>query len=143
MELLPANQVRVGTYIMINDVVCKVLEYHTAKTGKHGSAKMLVKAQELINGKQKEGTFSTSDMLDVPVITRKEFQLSEIDEDDYLHLIDESNNLVEDIKLTNSDASNALRDAYENRSDDKDIMVQILFFLNTHLIVDHKMVKIK
>ena len=38
IDILPANLIKKGTYMLADDVVCKVDEYHTAKTGKHGSA---------------------------------------------------------------------------------------------------------
>jgi translation initiation factor 5A len=139
IEILPANQIKKGTYLLADDIVCKVSEYHTAKTGKHGSAKMIIKAYELISGKQKDITISTADKVEIPIVTRKEYSLIGL-EDDYPQLIDENGSLVENIKLDNSEASERLRnETLENQ----EITVSVFHFMNQTLIDDYKVKKIE
>jgi translation initiation factor 5A len=140
IEILPANQIRKGTYMLEGDIVCKVDEYHTAKTGKHGSAKMLIKAFELVSGKQKEISISTSDKVDVPIISRKEYTLVGIEEGDYMQLVNDRGELIENIKLNVNEVSGKLKEAFAE-NDSSEISVFIMHFMNQTLVDDFKIKK--
>jgi translation initiation factor 5A len=138
IDILPANLIKKGTYMLADDVVCKVDEYHTAKTGKHGSAKMLIKAYELVSGKQKDISISTSDKVEIPIINRKEYLLMGI-EDNFMQLLTDKGELIENIKLNSNDVSKKLLESFENKSDEQEITVSVMHFMNQTLVDDFKM----
>ena len=139
IEILQANHIRKGTYILINDVVCKVDDYHTAKTGKHGSAKMLIKAVELVSGKQKETTISTADRVEVPIINRKEYVLVDLD-DDFMQLLNEKGEMIENIKLNANAVSDKLRAEF-GETVNAEFTITVLHFMNQTLVDDYKVKK--
>ncbi|AYV76063.1 MAG: translation initiation factor eIF-5A family protein [Terrestrivirus sp.] len=138
IDILPANLIKKGTYMLADNIVCKVDEYHTAKTGKHGSAKMLIKAYELVSGKQKDISISTSDKVEIPIINRKEYLLMGI-EDNFMQLLNDKGELIENIKLNNNDVSKKLLESFENKSDEQEVTVSIMHFMNQTLVDDLKM----
>merc|ERR1740117_930000 len=72
-----------GKVLMMKDVFpCKVTAFATAKPGKHGSAKAMVTAKDIFTDKQYEETFGTGDMIPAPIVTKQEYQLLDLDEDE-------------------------------------------------------------
>ena len=58
---------------MIKGKPCKVTDFSTAKTGKHGAAKAMVTGIDIFNGNKLECTFSTGDNVDSPVVQKIEY----------------------------------------------------------------------
>jgi len=71
VELRKVNEVKEGTYILIDGVVCKIVKIEKSKAGKHGSAKARIEAIELETGRKKQIIKSTSDNIEVPIIEKK------------------------------------------------------------------------
>jgi translation initiation factor 5A len=135
----PVNTIRVGHYVMLDDVVCRVTETHTAKPGKHGSAKMLISAVELISGKQKSGFANTASSIETPIINRFEYQLVSVD-DNFLSLM-LNGEIRDDITINDDDTGNKIRDMFEaNSSADvyRDIMIYVMHFMDTDFVIDAK-----
>ena len=63
---------------MIKTFPCKVTEVSTAKPGKHGSAKVILKGKDILTGKQYECTYHSGDMVDAPIVKRNEYDRVEI-----------------------------------------------------------------
>ena len=74
---------------MIKGHPCKVVSFSTAKTGKHGAAKAMVTGIDIFTSNKYECTFSTSDNVDAPLQTKKEYTLIDIDNEGYMSLMDE------------------------------------------------------
>jgi len=83
---------------MIKGCPCKVTEVSTAKPGKHGSAKVIVKGKDILTAKTYECTFHSGDMIDAPIVKRDEYVLMNIDED-ALSLLDGNGEMKEDVNL--------------------------------------------
>merc|ERR1719469_1505033 len=60
---------------------CKVTAMNTAKPGKHGSAKAMIVAKDIFTDKQYEESFGTSDMISAPLVTKTEYLLLDLDDD--------------------------------------------------------------
>ena len=71
----------------------------TSKTGKHGSAKCNFTALDIFTNKKYEDIQPSSNTVQVPFVTRKEYNLVDISEDDFVTLMDEEGNCREDVKL--------------------------------------------
>ncbi len=84
---------------MLKGYPCKVIEYSTAKPGKHGSAKASIVGIDIFTGKKYEDSMPTAANALVPEITRTEYEVADIDEDDFPSLILPDGNLKTDLKL--------------------------------------------
>jgi translation initiation factor 5A len=84
---------------MIKGHPCKVVSFSTAKTGKHGAAKAMVTGIDIFTSSKYECTFSTSDNVDAPVVTKKEFTLLSIDDEGFMQLMNEMGEIKEDLKI--------------------------------------------
>jgi translation initiation factor 5A len=64
-----------GSYVMIDEVACKITGYSTAKPGKHGSAKARVDAVGVFDGKKRSLSQPVDAKIRVPIINRKQGQV--------------------------------------------------------------------
>ena len=69
--LEPAKELRVGRYVLIDGIPCKVLEIETSSPGKHGAAKMRVTALGVFDGQKKTLLASSHADVQVPVIKKR------------------------------------------------------------------------
>ena len=84
---------------MIKGRPCKVLNISTSKTGKHGSAKCNFLATDIFNGKKLEDMQPSTAGVMVPIVTKNDWEITDIDEDGTLVLMDESGNQKVDLNL--------------------------------------------
>jgi translation initiation factor 5A len=100
-ETIPmeAGQIRKGGLIMIKGQPCKVVDVSTSKTGKHGHAKCNFTATNIFNNKKLEDMIPSTHGTTVPVISRTEYTLVDINDEDFLTLMDENGETREDLKL--------------------------------------------
>merc|ERR1711957_704901 len=87
-EKTDTNRLKPGSLIMIKGFPCKVTDTTTAKPGKHGSAKVILKGKDILTDKVYECTFHAGDMVDAPIVKRVEYPLLNID-DEQLELLDD------------------------------------------------------
>ena len=97
-EKTDTNRLKPGSLIMIKGNPCKVTETTTAKPGKHGSAKVILKGRDIMTAKIYECTFHAGDMVDAPIVKRVEYTLLNID-DESLQLLDANGEMKEDVNL--------------------------------------------
>jgi len=64
-----------GSYIVIDGEPCRIVEYSTAKTGKHGSAKAHVVAIGIFTGQKKTLVAPVDTKVQVPVIEKRVAQV--------------------------------------------------------------------
>lgn len=73
-----AKELRIGKYVLIDDIPCRVVQIESSKPGKHGSAKMRITAIGVFDG-QKKTLLSPGDAdVDVPIIDRKAVQVMSV-----------------------------------------------------------------
>merc|ERR1719337_607821 len=75
----PTNTSRLknGSLVMMKGFPCKVTEVSTAKPGKHGSAKVILKGRDILTAKTYECTYHAGDMVDAPITSREEYTMLE------------------------------------------------------------------
>lgn len=94
------GSIKKGGYCMLKGNPCKVTEYSTAKPGKHGSAKATIVGFDIFTGKKYEDSAPTGASIGVPNVTKEEFEIADINEDDdFVSAILGDGSLKEDLKL--------------------------------------------
>lgn len=99
---IQAGELKKGSFVVIKDRPCKVVETSTSKTGKHGHAKVNITALDIFNGRKYEDMCPSSHNVEAPFISRKEFTLTDINKDDgnLAVLMDEEGNLRVRLRAT-------------------------------------------
>ena len=99
IEKIQAGCLKHGSLVMIKGQPCKVMNFSTAKTGKHGAAKAMVTGIDIFNSNKYECTFSSTESVDAPVCVKTEFTLLSIDDEGFMSLMNESGEIKEDLKI--------------------------------------------
>ena len=107
---------------------CKIVEMSTSKTGKHGHAKVHLVALDIFTNKKYEDICPSTHNMDVPNVSRKDYQLCDID-DDFLSLMDDGGDMREDLKVPDGDLGEEIRSAI---TDGREILVSLCF--GTYLV---------
>jgi translation initiation factor 5A len=75
---LVAKELKIGKYVLIDDIPCRVVEIESSKPGKHGAAKMRITAIGIFEG-QKKTLLSPGDAdVESPIIERKNVQIMSV-----------------------------------------------------------------
>jgi len=80
-KVVGVNSIKVGSYIIIDDVACKVISCESSKSGKHGHAKYRIVAVGLLDGKKREILKPSGDTVEVPIIDKKTAQVLSVSND--------------------------------------------------------------
>ena len=78
---------------------CKVVNFSTAKPGKHGSAKAMITGKDIFTDKQYEETFGTGDMIPCPVVKKNEYTCIDVNDEGFLLLMTKDGDMKEDLKI--------------------------------------------
>ena len=70
-----ANSIKRGSYIVVDEEPCVVLDLSHSKTGKHGHAKCRIEAIGLVDGKKIIKVVPGHDNVEVPIIEKKTAQV--------------------------------------------------------------------
>ncbi len=69
------KEVKVGRFIVIDGIPCKVVDIETSSPGKHGSAKMRLTAIGIFDGQKKTLLKPSDGDTEVPVIKKRKVQV--------------------------------------------------------------------
>eukprot|EP01001_Neometanema_parovale_P011198 NODE_7439_length_766_cov_632.444790_g7197_i0.p2 GENE.NODE_7439_length_766_cov_632.444790_g7197_i0~~NODE_7439_length_766_cov_632.444790_g7197_i0.p2 ORF type:complete len:161 (-),score=45.56 NODE_7439_length_766_cov_632.444790_g7197_i0:225-707(-) len=129
---------RKGGYCVMKGRPCKVIDYSTSKTGKHGHAKAHIIGTDIFTGKKIEELCPSSHNIDVPNVTRTEYQLLDIEEQNgvfFASLLDDKNEEKSGVPVPDDDVGKQIRKDFE---DDKALSVSIIAAMGEELIVGVK-----
>jgi translation initiation factor 5A len=70
--------VKVGSYVLLDDEPCKVVDYEHFKPGKHGSAKVRIMAISVFTGSKKSYVSQAQSRIDVPMIDKRSGQITSV-----------------------------------------------------------------
>jgi len=137
-----AGAIKKGGFVVMKDCPCRVIDVSTSKTGKHGHAKVHMFAVDIFTGKKYEEVCPSSHNMDVPNITRKDYQLNDIDHDGFLELIDDKGELKKDVKLLEGEEGDSLREAFkQSQADNTTINVNIISAMGFEAVGSFKVEK--
>lgn len=129
-----------GSHVVIKGFPCKIVEISTSKTGKHGHAKANIVATDIFTGKKYEDISPSSHNMDQPIVTRKDFQLIDIDEEGFVTVMDDKNETRSDLRL-DVDGDDVHKKVKEEFEEGKDLHVTVLSALGTEKIISFKEVQ--
>ncbi|KAH6904511.1 eukaryotic translation initiation factor 5A-2 [Coprinopsis sp. MPI-PUGE-AT-0042] len=119
---MQCSALRKNGHVVIKNRPCKIVDMSTSKTGKHGHAKVHLVAIDIFTGKKLEDISPSTHNMDVPNVTRTEYQLVNID-DGYLNLMSNDGVPKDDVKIPEGDIGKEIQDAFD---DGKDLLVTII-----------------
>jgi translation initiation factor 5A len=143
------GSVKKGGYVVIKGFPCKVADYSTAKTGKHGSAKAMYVGIDIFTGRKYEDSKPTSATTLEPNVTRTEYQIIDINDEDsnevgaIASLLDlETGETVDDLRVPTDAEYNALREAVKaSDASGKDVLVSVLEAMGQRKILSQFVLK--
>jgi len=74
-KIVTVNSLKKGSYVIIDDAPCVVVDIKTSSPGKHGSAKANITAVGIVDGKKRSIIRHTGDDIEAPVIEKKDAQV--------------------------------------------------------------------
>ncbi len=80
-KVVGVNAIKQGSFIIIDDVACKVTSCESSKSGKHGHAKYRIVATGLLDGKRREILKPAGENVEVPIIDKKTAQVLSVSGD--------------------------------------------------------------
>ena len=98
IKSVQAGDLRVGTYVLFDNIACVVRDIQTAKTGKHGSSKCRIEAIGIINNQKKIHLCPSGDNVQVPIIEKKNAQVLSV-HDDVANVMDNESFETFDLKI--------------------------------------------
>jgi len=131
---LQCSALRKNGYVMIKSRPCKIVEMSTSKTGKHGHAKVHMVALDIFTGKKLEDICPSTHNMEVPNVTRKDYQLLGAD-DGFLSLMDDAGETRDDLKIPDGDIGDEIKAAV---SSDKDILCTVLSAVGEECVIATK-----
>ncbi len=73
-----AKDLKVGKYVLVEDIPCRVVNIESSKPGKHGAAKMRVTAIGIFEGQKKTLLTPGDADIEVPIIERRTVQIMSV-----------------------------------------------------------------
>uniref|UniRef100_A0A3B3ZQ43 Eukaryotic translation initiation factor 5A n=1 Tax=Periophthalmus magnuspinnatus TaxID=409849 RepID=A0A3B3ZQ43_9GOBI len=106
------SSLRKNGYVMLKGNPCKIVEMSTSKTGKHGHAKVHLVGLDIFTGKKLEDICPSTHNMDVPNVTRKDYQVQLYD--GFLSLMDDSGATKEDLRLPDNEVGTEIGKKFDN-----------------------------
>jgi translation initiation factor 5A len=134
---ISAGSCKKGTHVVLKGYPCKVVELSTSKTGKHGHAKANITGIDIFTGKKYQDMAPISHNLMQPVILKKDYHLIQIEEDNFVSLMDEDGSIRQDLSI-DPQADEIHSKIKEDFFSNKELMVTVLKCMQKEKIVSSK-----
>ncbi|KAL9103991.1 MAG: hypothetical protein Q9163_001011 [Psora crenata] len=133
---MQCSALRKNGHVVIKSRPCKIVEMSTSKTGKHGHAKVHLVAIDIFTGKKLEDLCPSTHNMDVPNVTRKEYQLLDVSEDGFLSLMSDNGDTKDDVKVPEGEIGEKINKLF--REDEKDTNVIVLTSMGEEVAIEAK-----
>ncbi|PGH29495.1 eukaryotic translation initiation factor 5A [[Emmonsia] crescens] len=133
---MQCSALRKNGFVVIKNRPCKIVEMSTSKTGKHGHAKVHLVAIDIFTSKKLEDLCPSTHNMEVPNVSRKEYQLLDITDDGFLSLMSDDGTLKDDVKLPDGEVGEKIEKLF--RTDEKETNVVVLTAMGEEVAMDAK-----
>jgi translation initiation factor 5A len=106
---MQCSALRKNGLVVIKGRPCKIVDMSTSKTGKHGHAKVHLVGIDIFNNKKMEELCPSTHNMDVPNFKTESFEVIDITDDGFLHLIDNDGEISENMKLPDGELGESIR----------------------------------
>ncbi|XP_041809544.1 eukaryotic translation initiation factor 5A-1-like [Chelmon rostratus] len=131
---MQCSALRKNGHAMLKGFPCKIVDMSVSKTGKHGHAKVHLTGIDIFTQKKYEDVCPSTHNIDVPNVSRKDYQLCNIS-DGYLSLMLDDGEIREDLKLPEGELG---KDIAKRFDDGESLMVTVLKALSEEQAIAHK-----
>ncbi|KAH0579756.1 translation initiation factor eIF5A [Termitomyces sp. 'cryptogamus'] len=131
---MQCSALRKNGHVVIKGRPCKIVDMSTSKTGKHGHAKVHLVALDIFTGKKLANISPSTHNMDVPNVSRNEYQLVNID-DGFLNLMTNDGVAKDDVKLPEGDLGKQIQSDFD---EGKDLLVTIISSMNEEAAISYK-----
>ena len=102
-KVVDVSSLKKGSYVLIGDEPCKVLDAQKSKSGKHGHAKDRMTVVGLFDGSKRSVVYPGGKKLDAPIIDKRNGMVLSIQTDSVQIMDLESNETLEVTKPTDEE----------------------------------------
>ncbi|KAK5175573.1 translation initiation factor eIF5A [Saxophila tyrrhenica] len=120
---MQCSALRKNGHVVIKGRPCKIVEMSTSKTGKHGHAKVHMVAIDIFTGKKLEDLSPSTHNMDVPNVSRREYQLLDITDDGFLSLMSDDGSTKDDVKVPEGDPGDKINKLFNDEGKDTNVIV--------------------
>jgi len=114
-----------------------VMEMSTSKTGKHGHAKVHLVGLDIFTSKKYEDLCPSTHNIDVPNVSRNDYQLIDIDDvDGFVTLMNDKGDTRDDLKLpdgSNKELGDKIREEF--KKEDVTVIVTVMAAVGEEMII--------
>ncbi|CAI7610999.1 eukaryotic translation initiation factor 5A [Penicillium manginii] len=121
---MQCSALRKNGHVVIKGRPCKIVDMSTSKTGKHGHAKVHLVAIDIFTGKKLEDLSPSTHNMDVPKVGRKEYQLLDITDDDFLSLMKDDGDTKDDVKVPDNELGERIIKMFREEEKDVNVIIQ-------------------
>jgi translation initiation factor 5A len=97
-KIINVNQIKSGSYLLVDGVACRVTDAQSSKSGKHGHAKIRITAIGLLDNRKRELILPSGHTVEVPIIEKKTAQVLSIS-GDTVNVMDNESYETFDLKI--------------------------------------------
>ncbi|OAA69034.1 hypothetical protein V2A60_003027 [Cordyceps javanica] len=133
---MQCSALRKNGFVVIKGRPCKIIDMSTSKTGKHGHAKVHLVATDIFTGKKYEDLSPSTHNMDVPNVSRREYQLLDISDDGFLSLMNDDGDTKDDVRMPDGEIGDKIKKLFTE--DEKDTNVIILTSMGEQAAVEAK-----
>ncbi|KAF2160794.1 hypothetical protein M409DRAFT_70128 [Zasmidium cellare ATCC 36951] len=120
---MQCSALRKNGHVVIKGRPCKIVEMSTSKTGKHGHAKVHLVAIDIFTGKKLEDLSPSTHNMDVPNVSRREYQLLDVTDDGFLSLMSEGGDTKDDVKVPDGEIGDKIKKLFEEEGKDTNVII--------------------
>lgn len=97
-KLVSVGTLKVGSYVVVDGVACKVVDLKVSRPGKHGHAKVNMMAVGVLDDKKRNAVMPGHDNVPVPIIGKHTAQVLSVS-DNMANVMDESSFETFDLEI--------------------------------------------
>ncbi|KAG7113685.1 Eukaryotic translation initiation factor 5A like protein [Verticillium longisporum] len=120
---MQCSALRKNGFVVIKGRPCKIIDMSTSKTGKHGHAKVHLVATDIFTGKKLEDLSPSTHNMDVPNVTRREYQLLDISDDDFLSLMADDGDMKDDVRMPDGEIGDKIKKLFQEEEKDTNVII--------------------